>query len=90
MAGILQGLQTSMTELAQGSRSQTEALNNLRDDILFQPDPALLEEESSSETAGGLNLNTAVNALLDPSSEGTAPEGEGGVSNTSSDSGYEQ
>ena len=86
----MQGLQTSMTELAQGSRSQTEALNNLRDDILFQPDPALLEEESSSETAGGLNLNTAVNALLDPSSEGTEPEGEGGVSNTNPDSGYEQ
>ena len=86
MAGILQGLQTSMAELAQASRSQTEALNNLRDDIHFQPDPTLLEEESSSETAGGLNLNTTVTALLDPSSEGTAPEGEGEVSNTSPDS----
>ena len=86
MAGILQGLQTSMAELAQASRSQTEALNNLRDDIHFQPDPTLLEEESSSETAGGLDLNTAVTALLDPSSDGTAPEGEGGVSNTSPDS----
>ena len=79
------GLQTSMAELAQASRSQTEALNNLRDDIHFQPDPTLLEEESSSETAGGLNLSTAVTALFDPSSEGTAPEGEGGVSNTSPD-----
>ena len=42
MAGILQGLQTSMAELAQASRSQTEALNNLRGDTHFQPDPCNL------------------------------------------------
>ena len=32
MVRILKGLQTSMSKLAQASRSQTESLNNLRDE----------------------------------------------------------
>ncbi len=70
-----------MAELVKASRSQTETLNNVRDDILFQPDPAMLEEHSENETEGDLNLNTAVNALLDPSSESTATEGERNAEN---------
>ena len=70
-----------MAELVKVSRSQTETLNNLRDDILFQPDPAMLEEHSENETEDDLNLNTAVNALLDPSSESTATEGERNAEN---------
>jgi hypothetical protein len=38
MAGILQGLQTTRKELTQASRSQTETLSSIREDLLLQSD----------------------------------------------------
>ena len=60
MAGILQGLQTGIAELAKASRSQTETPSSLRNDMLFQPD-----SKTALETEGDFNLNTAVDDLLD-------------------------
>ena len=39
MAGVLLRLQSSLKQLVQASKAQTEAFNNLREDILLQPDP---------------------------------------------------
>ena len=38
-AGILLSLQSSLKQLVQASKAQTEAFNNLREGILLQPDP---------------------------------------------------
>ena len=66
MAGVLLSLQSSLKQLVQASKAQTEALNNLREDILLQPDPS--EEDKDVITDGTPNLldiTTATNQLLD-------------------------
>lgn len=39
MADVLLSLQSSLIQLVQASKAQTEAFNNLREDIVLQPDP---------------------------------------------------
>ena len=39
MAGVLLSLQSSLKQLVKASKAKTEAFNNLREDILLQPDP---------------------------------------------------
>ena len=38
LAGILRSLRSPLTQLVTASKAQTEAFNNLREDILLQPD----------------------------------------------------
>ena len=45
MESVLQDLQSSLTQLAEVSKAQTEAFNNLREDLLLQPDPEEEDEE---------------------------------------------
>ena len=74
MAGDLQSLQSSLKELVQASKAQTEAFNNLREDILLQPAPN--EEDKDVITDGTpnlLDLTTATNQLLD-ASNGHSPK----------------
>ena len=68
MAGILPSLQSSLQQLVQASKAQTEAFNNLREDILLQPDPN--EEDKDAVTDGIpnlLDLTMATNQLLNSS-----------------------
>ena len=60
MAGVLLSLQSSLQQLVQASKVQTEAFNNLREDIRLQPDPS--EEDKDAVTDGIshlLDLTTA-------------------------------
>lgn len=59
MAGILLNLQSLLTQLV-------EALNNLREDILRQPDPN--EEDEDIVTPNLLDLTAATNQLFNSSS----------------------
>ena len=54
MAGVLLSLQSSLKQLIQASKAQTAAFNNLREDILSQPDPN--EEDKDVVTDGTPNL----------------------------------
>ena len=68
MAGVLLSLQSSLKQLVQASKAQTAAFNNLREDILSQPDPN--EEDKDDVTDGTpnlLELTTATDQLLDAS-----------------------
>lgn len=68
MASVLQGLQSSLTQLVEVSKAQTEAFNNLREDILLQPDPDEENEEGGlDKTSASLDLTAATNQLLDSS-----------------------
>ena len=59
MAGVLLSLQSSLKQLVQASKAQTEAFNNLREDILLQPDPN--EENKDVITDGTPNLLDLLN-----------------------------
>ena len=68
MAGVLLSLQSLLKQFVQASKAQTAAFNNLREDILSQPDPN--EEDKDVVTDGTpnlLDLTTATNQLLDVS-----------------------
>ena len=68
MVGVLLSLQSSLKQLIQASKAQTEAFNHLREDILLQPDPN--EEDKDVVTDGTpnlLDLTAATNQLLDSS-----------------------
>ena len=76
MAGVLLSLQSSLKQLVQTSKSQTEVFNNLREDIFLQPDPN--EEDKhviriTDRTPNSLDLTTATNQLLD-ASNGHSPK----------------
>ena len=74
MVGVLLSLQSSLKQLVQASKAQTKAFNNLRKDILLQPDAN--EEDKDVITDGTpnlLDLTTATNQMLD-ASNGHSPE----------------
>ena len=71
MASVLQCLQSSLTQLAEVSKAQTEAFNNLRD-FLLQPDEED-EEVDLDTTSNSLDITAATNQLLD-SSNGQSPK----------------
>jgi hypothetical protein len=50
MAGILQGLQSTLKKLTQASRSQTETLSSIREDLLLQSDATDQDERSGNDT----------------------------------------
>ena len=72
MASVLQCLQSSLTQLAEVSKAQTEAFNNLRKDLLLQPDEED-EEVDLDTTSNSLDITAATNQLLD-SSNGQSPK----------------
>ena len=74
MAGILQGLQSTLKELTQASRSQTETLSSIREDLLLQSDATDLDERSGNDTENDLNVSSIVANLLDSSPEHEAPK----------------
>jgi hypothetical protein len=69
MAGILQGLQSTLKELTQASRSQTETLSSIREDLLLQSDATDQDERSGNDTENDLNVSSIVANLLDSSTE---------------------
>ncbi|CAB4015535.1 Hypothetical predicted protein [Paramuricea clavata] len=69
MAGILQGLQSTLKELTQASRSQIETLSSIREDLLLQPDATDQDERSGSGTENDLNISSIVANLLESSTE---------------------
>ena len=80
MAGVLLSSQSSLQQLIQASKAQTEAFNNLREDILLQPDPN--EEDKDTVTDGIpnlLDLTAVTNQLLD-SSSGQSPKSQPDIS----------
>jgi hypothetical protein len=74
MAGILQGLQSTLKELTQASRSQTETLSSIREDLLLQSDATDQDERSGNGTENDLNVSSIVANLLDSSTEHEAPK----------------
>lgn len=74
MASVLQGLQSSLTQLVEVSKAQTEAFNSLREDIFLQPNPdEEIEEGVLDKTSNSLDITAATNQLLD-SSNGQNPK----------------
>ena len=74
MAGFLQSLQSSLTQLVQASKSKAEAFNNLGEDILPQPDLNEDDEDVVAiETTNSLDLTVPTNHLLD-SISGQSPK----------------
>ena len=80
MAGILQGLQTSLAQLAKRSELQTETLQNLREDLILRSDDEESDDISRCNNVTGgnsLNVESAVDEVLGTnstnSSEKTAP-----------------
>ena len=74
MSGVLMSLQSSLKQLVQASKAQTEALNNLREDILLQPDPNKEDKDVITDgTPNLLDLTTATSQLLD-ASNGHSPK----------------
>ena len=73
-------LQSSLKQLVQASKAQTEAFNNLREDILLQPDP---NKEDKDVVRDGipnlLDITTATNQLLD-SNNGQSPKSQCNIS----------
>ena len=59
-ASVLQGLQSSLTQFAEVSKAQTEAFNNLREDLLLQPDEED-EEVDLDTTSNSLDITAATN-----------------------------
>ena len=74
MAGILQGLQSTLKEFTQASRSQTETLSSIREDFLLQPDATDQDERSGNGTENDLNVSSIVANLLESSTEHEAPK----------------
>ena len=74
MAGILLGLQSTLKELTQASRSQTETLSSIRGDLLLQSDATDQDERSGNGTENDLNISSIVANLLDSSTEHEAPK----------------
>ena len=75
MVGVLLSLHSSLKQLVQASKAQTEAFNNLREDILLQPDPK--EEDKDVVTDGTpnlLDLTTATIQLLDARRNSHSPK----------------
>ena len=67
LPGILQGLQTSLVQLAKISELQTATLQNLRKDLLLRSDDDELDEISDGNSlAGGntLDVESAVDDVL--------------------------
>ena len=58
MAGILQELQSTLKELTQASRSQTETLSSIREDLLLQSDATDQDERSGNGTENDLTYST--------------------------------
>ena len=83
MASVLQGLQSSLTQLAEVSKAQTEAFNNLRKDLLLQPDEED-EEVDLDTTSNSLDITAATNQLLD-SSNGQSPKSAPSTSRSDSE-----
>jgi len=68
MVSILQGLQSSLQQLVEVSKAQTEAFNSFREDILLQPDPdEEIEEDALDKMSNSLDFTAATNQLLDSS-----------------------
>lgn len=80
MAGILQGLQTSLAKLAKSLELQTETLQNLREDLILRSDDDELDDISDGHSLTGgstLDVESAVNDVLGTNSanniENTTP-----------------
>ena len=74
MVGVLLSLQSSLNQLVQASKAETDAFNNLREDILLQPDPNDEDKDVITDrTTNLLDLTTARNQLLD-ASNGHSPK----------------
>ena len=65
LTGLLQGLQASIAQLTQTSLSQTEAFNNLKEDLLLLPDPQDERSDEEEPNHDAVDPTTAVYALLD-------------------------
>ena len=67
LPGILQGLQTSLKQLAKSSELQTETLQNLREDLILRSDDEEIDDISGSNIVTGgstLDLESAVDDVL--------------------------
>ena len=67
LPGILQGLQTTLAQLAKSSELQTETLQNLREDLMLHSDDEEIDNISDGNNpAGGntLDVESAVNDVL--------------------------
>ena len=67
LPGILQGLQTSLAQLAKSSELQTETLQNLREDLILRSDDEGIDNISDSNNLTGgntLDVESAVNDVL--------------------------
>ena len=50
LLGILQGLQTSLAQLAKSAELQTKTLQNLREDLMLRPDDDELNDISNGDS----------------------------------------
>ena len=67
LPGILQGLQTSLAQLAKSSELQTETLRNLREDLILRLDDEEIDDISDGNNLTGgntLDVESAANDVL--------------------------
>ena len=75
MAGILQGLQASIAQLAKSSELQTETLQSLKEDVLLRSDNKESDEtsaENESTSGNTPDVESTIDAVLDTSSNNSA------------------
>ena len=69
IAGKLRGLESTLKELTKASKSQTEMLNGIKEDLLIIPDPTDQGEQCGNEVENDPNVRSIVANLLDSSND---------------------
>ena len=70
LAGILQGIHTSLTELSAATKSQSAAFQSLHEDLLLSEDSSDEHKDNDSGETSTVDPTRAVTALLASSSDG--------------------
>ena len=88
LPGILQGLQTSLAQLAKSSELPTETLQNLRKDLLLRSDDEEIVDISDGNSLTGgntLDEESGVDDVLGTNSENNFCEKVAGITNRQPD-----
>ena len=70
LAGILQGIQTSLADLSAATKSQSAAFQSLHDDLLLREDSSDEHKDNDSGETSTVDPTRVVTALLASSSDG--------------------
>ena len=70
LAGILQGIQTSLADLSAATKSQSAAFQSLHEDLLLREDSSEEHKDNDSGETGTVDPTNVVTALLASSGDG--------------------